>query len=189
MTTIDNPIMASGPAPSKWPVAIRWGVIGGLASAALTMVWHVAGLTDFKNSFSATNLLSMLLGWAISLGVIVSGIKQYRDQQRDGFITFGEAFFTGFLVALVVAVFSAIFTAIYMTVIAPDIMETAINEGISKMEEQGLDDEQIDNAVKMTKIFTSPIFLTISALFGGLFSGAIFALIGAAIMKKDPPRH
>ncbi len=189
MTTIDNPIMAPGPAPSKWPVAIRWGVIGGLAGAALAMIWHVAGLTDFKNSFSATNLLSMLLGWVISLGAIVLGIKQYRDQQRDGFIMFGEAFFTGFLVAVVMAIFSAIFTTIYMTVIAPDIMETAMNESISKMEEQGMDDEQIDAAMKMTKFFTSPIFFAVGTLFGGLFGGAIFSLIGAAIMKKDPPRY
>lgn len=189
MTTIDNPIMAPGPAPSKWPVAIRWGVIGGLAGAALGMIWHVAGLTDFKNSFSATNLLSMVLSWAISLGVISLGIKQYRDQHRDGFITFGEAFLTGFLVALVMAIFSAIFTSIYVAVIAPEFIETAVNESISRMEEQGMDDEQIDAAMKMTKLFISPIFFAVSALLSGLFGGAIFSLIGAAIMKKDPPRY
>ncbi|MBX2926408.1 MAG: DUF4199 domain-containing protein [Saprospiraceae bacterium] len=186
MNTLDNPVFEQKPV-SKWPVALRWGIIGGLASAAVSMIWHVAGLTSYEGGFSGGNMLGMVVGWGITLGAISMGIKQYRDDMQGGYITFGSAFGTGVLVALVMAVITGIFTAVFMSVIAPEIMDTVMEQTREKLEGQGMDDDQIEEALKYSAMFTGPVAMSVFAFFGGMFSGVIFSLIGAAIMKKDTP--
>lgn len=183
MSVLDNPILPQKPA-SKWPVALRWGVIGGLAGIALQMVWHVAGWSDYSNNFSPGNLALMPLSWIITIGAIALGIKQYRDDHQGGYATFGSAFGTGILVALVMAVLSAIFVAFFMGGIMQEAMTEAMQQ---QFESQGLDDEQIEEATKMAGMFTSTPMLAIFGFFGSMVGGLIFSLIAAAIMKKDPP--
>ncbi len=180
--------MAPKPA-SKWPAALRWGIIGGLAAIALSMIWHVAGWTSYSNNLSPGNLASMFLGWIITLAAISMGIKQYRDESLGGFITFGNGFGAGILVALVMAVIGALFTAVFMSVIAPDIMAETMDQARQRLEDQGMDDEAIDQAMKISAMFTSA---PVIAAFGFVFSmlgGLVFSLIGAAIMRKDPPTY
>jgi len=55
------------------------------------------------------------------------------------------------------------------------------------MEDQGMDEDEIDQAMKIAGWFISPVFMTFMALFGNIFFGAVFALIVAAFMKKEPP--
>ncbi len=184
MTTLDNPIQPTSQPASKWPVAFRWGLIGGLSGIALQLIWQLTGWSDYSNSFSAGNLALMPLSWVIALGAIAMGIKQYRDEHQGGYATFGSAFGTGVMVALVMAILSAIFTVAYLGDIMKDVMTTAMQE---QFESQGLDDEQIEQAMKFSSIMMNPFVMGFSALFGGMISGLIFSLIGAAIMKKDPP--
>jgi hypothetical protein len=186
MSTLDNPIFEQKPV-SKWPVALRWGIIGGLASIAVSMAWHVAGLTSYEGGFSGGNILGTVVGWGITLGAISLGIKQYRDEVLGGHITFGNAFGTGVLVALVLAAISGVFTAVFMSVIAPEIVGTIMEQTREKLESQGMDDDQIEEALKFSRMFTGPVAMAFFAFFGGMFSGLIFSLIGSAIMKKDPP--
>ena len=47
--------------------------------------------------------------------------------------------------------------------------------------------EQIDQAMSITSKFLSPVGMMISAVIGAAIMGAIIALIGAAIFKKDRP--
>jgi len=184
MNTLDNPIFEPQKPVSKWPVALRWGLIGGLAGIALQMVWHLAGWSDYSSSFSAGNLALMPLSWAISLGAIAMGIKQYRDEHQGGYATFGSAFGTGILVAVVMAAISAVFVAVYLG----GIMTEIITENMyQQFESQGMDDEQLEQAVKIAGFFTSTPFLAIIGFFSAMIGGVIFSLIGAAIMKKDPP--
>lgn len=184
MSTLDSPTFEPQKPVSKWPVALRWGVIGGLAGIALQMIWHLAGWSDYTSSFSAGNLALMPLSWAVSIGAIAMGIKQYRDEHQGGYATFGSAFGTGILVALVMAAISALFVAFYLG----GIMTESITENMyQQFESQGLDDEQIEQAAKMAGIFTSTPVLAIFGFFGAMIGGVILSLIGAAIMKKDPP--
>jgi hypothetical protein len=70
----------------------------------------------------------------------------------------------GFLISLVMALLTAIFTVTYLG----DITKEAMNEAVqAQMESQGLDDADMEEAMKMSGFFTSPLFLGISAFFGG----------------------
>jgi len=186
MEPLDNPTQFPGEAPaSYWPTVLRWGLIGGLAGIALQLVWQIAGLVSYTDPFSTGNLLLSPLSWGISLAAIALGIKQYRDEQLQGLIPFSKAFMLGFLISLVMALLTAIFTVTYLG----DITKEAMNEAMqAQMESQGLDDADMEEAMKMSGFFTSPLFFGISAFFGGAVWGALLSLVGAAIMKKEPPQ-
>ena len=184
MSTLDDPIYNAQKPASKWPLALRWGLIGGLAGIALQMLWQGMGWSDYSSSFSAGNLALMPLGWAIGIGATALGIKQYRDDHNGGFISFGGGFGMGMMIALVMAAVGAIFVVTYMGDVMQDAMSTAMQE---QFESQGLDDEQIEEATKMAGMFTSTPVMAIFGLIGGLVSGLIYSLIASAIMKRDAP--
>lgn len=184
MSTLDDPIYNAQKPASKWPLALRWGLIGGLAGIALQMLWQVMGWTDYSNNFSPGNLALMPLGWAIGIGATAMGIKQYRDEHNGGFISFGSGFGMGMMIALVTTVVSVIFVVAYMGDVMQETMSVAMQE---QFESQGLDDEQIEEATKMAGMFTSKPMLALFGLFGGLFGGLIYSLIASAIMKREAP--
>lgn len=184
MSTLDDPVYNAQKPASKWPLALRWGLIGGLAGIALQMIWQVMGWSDYSNNFSAGNLALMPLGWIVGIGATALGIKQYRDEHNGGFISFGSGFGMGMMIALVTAVLSAVFVVAYMGDVIQDAMSIAMQE---QFESQGLDDEQIEEATKMAGMFTSKPAMVVYSLIGGLFGGLFYSLIAAAIMKRDAP--
>jgi hypothetical protein len=186
MEPLDHSSQMLQPEPaSQWPIALRWGLIGGLAGIALQLIWQIAGLVSYTEPFSTGNLLLSPLSWGISLAAIALGIRQYRDEQLQGIIPFGKAFVLGFRISLVMALLSAIFTVTYLS----DITKEAMNEVMqAQMESQGLDDSDMENAMKLSGFFTSPLFMGLSTFLGGAIWGALLALVGAAVMRKEPPQ-
>ena len=184
MSTLDDPIYNAQKPASKWPLALRWGLIGGLAGIALQMLWQVMGWSDYSNNMSAGNLALMPLGWIIGIGATALGIKQYRDEHNGGFISFSSGFGMGMMIALVMAVLGTIFVVAYMGDVMQEAMSSSMQE---RFESQGLDDEQIEEATKMAGMFTSTPMLAVFGMLGGLVSGLIYSLIASAIMKRDAP--
>jgi hypothetical protein len=67
----------------------------------------------------------------------------------------------------------------------PEFKEKAMEEARKGMENKNLSDEQIDKAFEFTRRFFT-VLLIGGTLVYYLFIGAIAALIGAAITKKNP---
>lgn len=186
MDTLDNPTRFPGGDPeARMQTALRWGLIGGLAGIALQLLWQVAGWTDFTDPMNPKQLLLSPLSLAISFGAIAYGIKQYRDEHLQGYITFSSAFKTGFLVAVTMALISTIFTVAYMGDIMREVMEEAMQ---AQLESRGLDDAEMEEAMKFSSFATKPWFLGITTFLGGIIWGSIMSLIAAAIMKKEVPQ-
>jgi hypothetical protein len=71
-----------------------------------------------------------------------------------------------------------------MTVLFPDMKQRIFDMQQSKMEEQGLPDDQIEQGMNMMKKFFT-LFLILGVIFGNLIFGCVASLIGAAIAKKN----
>ncbi|MEJ2003464.1 MAG: DUF4199 domain-containing protein, partial [Cyclobacteriaceae bacterium] len=82
---------------------------------------------------------------------------------------------------------SGIFGYIYMTTIDPTIIDQVKEQQMMELEEQGMSDAQIEQAMEITEGFMTPGML---ALFGILFSafiGFILSLIISAFTKNSNP--
>lgn len=141
-------------------------LIGGFAHIAL------------ENWFKWIGTIVMLIG-------IIFLCLQYAKQKTDG-VSFGNVFGYGFKIALIISVLLTIYTLLSFSVIFPDAADQILLKARSDMEAGGkLSEEQIDQAMSMSKKFMQPGFLSVFAFLGTLFFGTLSALLGAAFAKKS----
>ena len=101
-------------------------------------------------------------------------------------VTFGNVFAHGFKVTAAVAAILAVYTFIAFKFIYPEMIDISVEEARKSMEAKGnLSADQIDQSLVMVKKFFLP-FAIGGALIVTAIIGAIAALIGAGVAKKNP---
>jgi hypothetical protein len=123
------------------------------------------------------------VGYGIFLIGIILSINQYGKQINYN-STFGNYFAHGFKISALVTLMMIVFLVVFMTIF-PEFKEKAMEEAKKGMAQKNMSEEQMEQAINMTKKFFM-VFLIGGALLGYLLFGAIASLIGAAITKKDP---
>jgi len=161
------------PSPSK--PAIKWALIHVITSIVLTYVFQFMGMGQ--------STLAKTVGFIPLIAFLLLAQKEYRDQ-RGGYMTFGQGFLPGFLYALFSAIMLAIFIFVYMKLLNPEVLEQTIAAQKDKMVAQGLSEDQIETANNVTRNYGAIIGAVFTIIFFPII-GAVIALIGAAIFKKE----
>lgn len=162
--------------PSTARVALKWGVILGVAQIAFSTLIFV---TDNFGNNTLGSVTYLLIAVALVLAM-----RDFRTL-NGGYMAYGEGISVGTLTAAISGLLSSLFSVFYMTVIDTNVMQRVIDKTREQMEEQGnLSDEQIDQAIEITQNFQSPGILFAIGVIGSAIIGLIFSLIIAAIMKK-----
>lgn len=189
MTTLDAPNNNIDPKDvSIFPTALRYGLIGGLVSIVISLLGNVLGLVDPCAGFSGTNAIFTFLGIGVYIVVGVMAIKHHRDEELGGYASFGRAFSLIFMTLLIMGALGGAFTFLYMNIIDPTMVDTVLECTAQTYEEQGLSAQQIERSMGMVKMMYQPgLQLVLNLLVGPAFSGALFGLIMAAFLKKNPP--
>ncbi len=156
-------------------------VVKGLViTLILALLDLVAGFAHFK--------LETWFRWIPTLvlcAAIIWACINYGSQMKNS-VTFGDTFAHGFKTSAVVACILVLYTMLSIFLIFPETKDLAIEQARKQMEAKGnITDAQIDQAIEMTKKFFVP-FAIGGTLIGTVIVGAIAALIGAAVTKKDP---
>jgi hypothetical protein len=132
-------------------------------------------------------------GWFRWISTIVMAIAiivfciQFAKQQTEG-VTYGKVFGYGFKIALLVSVFVVVYSLVSINFIFPEYIDQVLLKTRTDLQAKGgMSDEQIDQAVSMTKKFMTPIPMSIFIFLATLFFGTIAALLGAAFAKKSEP--
>jgi hypothetical protein len=189
MSTLDNSKETPQPSDvSPWPGGLRYGLITGLALVAISLLLSLTGVVDPTNQGKAGNWLASIFSYAIMITGMVIAVKNHRDNELGRFITFGRSFLVGFIVIIVASVLSLVYTYVYFTVIDPGMLEAILEASRDQMiEQRGLSEEDAENALAMTSFMFTPGMMALIGTLGSALFGAIFALIVAAIMKRNPP--
>jgi hypothetical protein len=124
----------------------------------------------------------------ISLGIYAAAIIwscHAFSKDMNGAVSFGQLFSHGFKTAAIVTLISiAAFIITYL--IMPEIKEKSLQ--IAR-EEMAKDPKMTEDIINQSIAWTEKFFLVfgiVGSLFGFALTGAISALIGAAISKKSP---
>lgn len=131
------------------------------------------------------------LMYALLLAGIIWGTVQLRDKHRGGNISYGQSFSSGTLISLYTGIISAIYTFVFYKFFAPEqiqvLMERVEEEMIANAPE--MTDQQLDMALSMTEKFMTPLWMSITSLFGIFIVGMILSLIVSIFIKRDtsPP--
>ncbi|RYG01421.1 MAG: DUF4199 domain-containing protein [Chitinophagaceae bacterium] len=119
------------------------------------------------------------------------GIRNYRNKQLNGIISFGKAFKTGALIALLGSTVYVIFWMFYHYLVVPDFIDKYISFALNNCQRSGFNAEQMAEKTKelenMREMYKSPVFVALITYSEVLPIGLIVALISALILKRKKP--
>jgi hypothetical protein len=173
--------------PTLFQHALRWGLIVGAISIALTVVAYAIDYGMLANWKFGIFVFALLIGLAIYAGI------NYRNE-IGGFLAYGKAFQHGFILMAISGLISTAFTALLYTVIDPELpaklTEVALDNAQKMMEGFGMPEDQMDQAMEDARKRTEDQF-SIGGLgmgYGiGLIIYAVLASITSIFVRKNPP--
>lgn len=161
-------------------IVLVFGIIIGLVFCANIgfMVYWMYHNPDLKGS--------ELVGYAVMVVVfslIYIGVRNYRNKQLDGFISFGRAFKTG---ALIAVLGSAIYVAAWLFsyyLFVPDFMDVYSDYVLKNCTPEDLPAKTKEMA-DFKELYKNPLFVILITFFEVLPIGLVVALVSALILKR-----
>ncbi len=170
-------------------IVLIYGSIAGLLMDLMFVIsfWMMEnGVISFENSelFGYTTMI-------IVLSLIFMGVRSYRNNHLNGFMTFGTGVKTGVLIAGIAALFYAGGWEIYYNTV-PNMKETFMERymelNAKKMQQEGASPEKIEakkvEMKQMAEMYKNPFFrfgITLAEIFP---IGLGVALISAGILRR-----
>lgn len=166
--------------PSTARIALKYGVLIGLALIIYYLISQLAGL--------ATSLSAGVIGFIIMVAMLTVGIiyaiREFKSQ-NEGFVSYGQGLGLGALSAAVAGLINGIFTYIYLSFIDDSAIKQQMDMQRTMLEERGMSDAEIDQAMASAATFTGPGMALAGSIILMLILGFILSLIIAAVMKKE----
>lgn len=164
--------------------AIRYGLIYSAINIIWSLIAYVFGINRTEHTW-----IPNILAVAFPIVCIVLAVYEERKSNPGGFISFSKAFKTGLVVIVLGTLINSAYGVLYSQVIDPDLIEYVEEQQVAKLEESGMSDEQIEANLSVFRMMKSPFGMFTFALISGVFSGAIYALIVAAILRRNDPNE
>lgn len=157
--------------------SLKYGLITGVAMVLLSLLFYVLDVT-MTGWIQYASLVILLAG-------IVVGTLAYRDKCSRGYLSYGRSLGSGVLISVVVGLIMAIYSYLFFNFFDPGELLKLKQIAEEKMFEKGLTDEQVEQAMSMTKMFMTPVFIAISGLFSMALWGTVFSLLASIFIKKN----
>jgi len=160
-----------------WKTNLMNGLILGLAGIVYSLLVYFLNL-----SFNKAQGYVFIL---VQIAVLFFLVKSYRDNYKNGMITYGEALGASIIICLYYAIIMAIFTYILYTVIDTGLLDKQLAFTEEMMQKKGLPQASIEAGMAMQKKMMTPAFMAPISIFGNMFWGLIISLIVAAFVRKE----
>lgn len=160
-------------------VGIRYGLIMGVISILLFVLFNVAGL-DMNSKLR-------WISFPVYVVIMVLAHKYYKDQ-GDGFMSYGQGMGIILWMGIISSLIGSVFTWLYVKFIDTTMIETMLQQQLEEFERQGMSDDQIANAMKFTEMFMTPEAMLLMGIIGGIISSLIIGLIVTIFTQKKNPQ-
>jgi hypothetical protein len=158
-------------------VGIKYGIYLALVSILYTLILQILGLAA-----------KQALGYVGIIFVIIALVLAHRDYKRSNeYMSYGQGLGISMIIVAISSVLSSIFSYIYIKFVDDSMLEVIREQSMIQLEERGMSDAQIEQAMEMQANFTTPEMILVFGILGGIFFGFIVSLIVTAITKKTPP--
>jgi hypothetical protein len=171
---------------SIWPFVFTYGTAMGLVSIILSVVFYLLLPTDPETLQPKGGWIKTVVELLIYGFMLYWVTAKYRDEEMDGFITYGGSLKMALSLAIPFAILSAIYIFVFFTFIEPDMMSKIADLQAQKMAEKGLSDEKIQESMNITNKFNSPVIYSLFGILGAFFQLFIISLITSIFTRKEP---
>jgi hypothetical protein len=165
---------------TKNQVIIKFSIIYALANIGMALILYILEIMD-------KSMLITVLSLAVNSAILFFAMKSRKNDTLNGFMSYGEGFGTGMLILVVGGLITSIYTFVFYTFIDTEFMTKMLEISRTEMLKKDMSDEQIEQALEMSKKFMSPIMMAVFGYLASLFIGLIISLILAAVTKKENP--
>ena len=160
-------------------------LIFGLVTGAILSINMVIVVNVLYNNpdFESNDFLGYST-MVVVLSLIYFGVRNYRNKQLNGVISFGKAFKAGFLIALVASTMYVVVWLFYYYLFVPDFMEvyaSHVLEQCTSPDELAATKEEIE---MFREMYNNPFFVVLLTYAEVLPVGLIVTLISSLILKR-----
>jgi beta-lactamase regulating signal transducer with metallopeptidase domain len=159
-------------------LTLIYGIIYGLLSSITLFILQKFNL-DSKG-------LSSLINFAIATFCILMAVNVYKKTNSNQ-LTIAGALYIGLLIGIIGGVIYAIYSYFHFDVIFPEYFVEKLATAREEMEKQStqLTEEQMDQALKISKIIASPAVVSIISFVGALAETCIVGLVIGLFKKSN----
>lgn len=128
-----------------------------------------------------------LIGYAVMIAVfslIFFGVRNYRNKELNGYISFGRAFKTGALIALVASALYVVVWLFYYYLFVPDFIEKYTQHVLHNCTSESEIASKTQEMEHFKEMYKNPLFVVLITLAEVLPIGLVVALISSLILKK-----
>lgn len=167
-------------------IVLIYGLIAGSILAAVMLIsiplWK-SGVLNFDNG-EITGYSTMV----IALSMIFFGIKSYRDNHREGKITFGEGFKVGIMIAAIASVMYSLSWEVSYNTMGEQFTKDWADHYQAEIESSKMTATEKEEATKEIQTYVewykNPLIRFGMTLFEVFPLGLIITLISAALLRK-----
>ena len=164
-----------------------FGLISGLIVSTLMAISMV---TMYNNPDAGHGGGSMIIGYLsmlVAFSLIFVAVKNYRDKQNGGVISFGKAFKIGLLIALIGSTMYVIMWALLYNFYMPDFMDrycAQMIENAKPTSSPAKIQELTEQMNTQKEMYKNPLFFVLFTYFEILPVGLLVSLVTALILKR-----
>lgn len=164
-----------------------FGLISGLVVSTLMAISMV---TMYNNPDAGHGGGSMIIGYLsmlVAFSLIFVAVKNYRDKQNGGVISFGKAFKIGLLIALIGSTMYVIMWALLYNFYMPDFMDrycAQMIENAKPTSSPAKIQELTEQMNTQKEMYKNPLFFVLFTYFEIFPIGLIVSLVTALILKR-----
>jgi len=163
-------------------------IIGVIFTANLTwMIYLMYNRPDFKSND--------ILGYAamiVVFSLVFVGIRDYRNRQMNGVITFWQAFKTGSLIVLAASTVYVVAWLFMYYLWVPDFIEKYSEHVLNNCVRDGATAQELadkaEDIDKYRQMYRNPVWVVLLTYSEVLPVGLLVALISALILKRKTPK-
>ena len=169
-------------------VLLFFGLIGGAITVINFFVFGAMWQADPDNP---NWKLGEVIGYAtfiLALSTVFFGVRAYRDKQRNGFISFKDAFLNGMIIVLIASVIYVVGWMFYYPNFMPDFVDQYRAQQIALVQDSGLPAEETSQKIaeinQQMDTYSHPLVMAGFTFLEIFPVGLIIALITAFILKR-----
>ncbi|NCU03670.1 MAG: DUF4199 domain-containing protein [Chitinophagaceae bacterium] len=164
-----------------------FGLISGLIVSTLMAFSMIYMYNNPNADHGAGSMVVGYLSMLLAFSLIYVAVKNYRDKQNGGVISFGKAFKIGLLIALIGSTMYVIMWAFLYNFYMPDFMERYCAQMIENAKATSTPEEVQKTIAQMNEykeVYKSPFGFVLYTYFEILPVGILVSLITALILKR-----
>lgn len=147
------------------------------------LIMFITGL-DMSDNAKTFNYIALI----VPIYFLFIALKEKREKELNGFISFGQAFKRGAAICSITALIQSAYQILYFKMINPGMIDKIKDQQLLEFEKKGMSDQEIEIALQYTELFVSnPALIFISTFLAIFIVGCIISLVISAIIKRDNP--